>query len=76
MTREELLSGDWTGIVARLGGAAFVGASARDTKAFLRPRGIRNAVDLLLERISGNGEAARRDLTVPYTLEIRETTAG
>lgn len=47
MTREELLSGDWTGIVARLGGAAFLGASARDTKAFLRPRGILNAVDLL-----------------------------
>ncbi|MGY4771364.1 LacI family DNA-binding transcriptional regulator [Kribbella sp. CWNU-51] len=35
-----------------------------------------NAVGLLLERIAGNGEAARRDLTVPYTLEIRESTAG
>jgi DNA-binding LacI/PurR family transcriptional regulator len=35
-----------------------------------------NAVSLLLERIAGNGEAARRDLTVPYTLKIRESTAG
>jgi DNA-binding LacI/PurR family transcriptional regulator len=37
-----------------------------------------NAVGLLLERISGNGnsEVARRDLSVPYTLEIRESTAG
>ena len=35
-----------------------------------------NAVGLLLERISGNAEAARRDLSVPYTLEIRESTAG
>ena len=34
-----------------------------------------NAVSLLLERIAGTGEAARRDLTVPYTLEIRESTA-
>lgn len=35
-----------------------------------------NAVGLLLERIAGNGEAARRDLRVPYTLEIRESTSG
>jgi DNA-binding LacI/PurR family transcriptional regulator len=35
-----------------------------------------NAVGLLLERIAGNAEAARRDLSVPYTLEIRESTAG
>ena len=34
-----------------------------------------NAVSLLLERIAGTGETARRDLTVPYTLEIRESTA-
>ncbi|WP_405063169.1 LacI family transcriptional regulator [Kribbella sp. NBC_01505] len=33
-------------------------------------------VALLLERIGGSGEAARRNLTVPYTLEIRESTAG
>lgn len=33
-------------------------------------------VTLLLERIAGSGEAARRNLTVPYTLEIRESTAG
>jgi DNA-binding LacI/PurR family transcriptional regulator len=35
-----------------------------------------NAVDLLLERIAGTAEVARRDLSVPYTLEIRESTAG
>jgi len=33
-------------------------------------------VSLLLERIAGTGEDARRTLTVPYTLEIRESTAG
>jgi DNA-binding LacI/PurR family transcriptional regulator len=33
-------------------------------------------VALLLDRIGGNGEDARRTLTVPYTLEIRESTAG
>lgn len=34
------------------------------------------AVGLLLDRIAGTGEVARRDLTVPYTLQIRESTAG
>jgi hypothetical protein len=47
MTAESLVNEDWTGVVARLGGAATLKASARDTKAFLRPRGIENAVDLL-----------------------------
>ncbi|TWD80636.1 LacI family transcriptional regulator [Kribbella amoyensis] len=35
-----------------------------------------NAVALLLDRIAGTGEAARCDLTVPYTLQIRESTCG
>ena len=35
-----------------------------------------NAVALLLDRIAGVGEADRRDLTVPYTLQIRESTAA
>jgi DNA-binding LacI/PurR family transcriptional regulator len=35
-----------------------------------------NAVGVLLDRIAGNGEAERRDLTVPYTLQIRESTNG
>lgn len=34
------------------------------------------AVGLLLDRIAGTGEVDRRDLTVPYTLQIRESTAG
>ena len=34
-------------MVARLGGATTLKTSARETKAFLRPREIRNAVDLL-----------------------------
>jgi hypothetical protein len=38
---------DWTYVVARLGGAAALDATARETKAFLRPREITNAVDLL-----------------------------
>ena len=47
MTHESLLNGDWQSIVARLGGAKMLDASARETKAFLRPREIKNAVDLL-----------------------------
>jgi hypothetical protein len=38
---------DWTHVVARLGGAEALDATARETKAFLRPRAITNAVDLL-----------------------------
>jgi hypothetical protein len=38
---------DWSSIVARLGGADALDATARATKAFLRPRQITNAVDLL-----------------------------
>ena len=34
------------------------------------------AVSLLLERISGTGDPTPRDLAVPYTLEVRESTAG
>lgn len=33
-----------------------------------------NAVTLLLERIAGTGSPARRDLSVPYTLQVREST--
>lgn len=47
MTHESLTNEDWTGVVARLGGAEALGASARATKALLRPREIANAVDLL-----------------------------
>jgi DNA-binding LacI/PurR family transcriptional regulator len=35
-----------------------------------------NAVGLLLERIAGDRDSARRNLSVPYTLEIRESTTG
>ena len=47
MTRAQLLTQDWQVVVDRLGGAAAIGAGARQTKAFLRARGIANAVDLL-----------------------------
>jgi Transposase DDE domain len=47
MTHESLVNQDWDGVVARLGGAAMLDVTARETKAFLRPRGITNAVDLL-----------------------------
>lgn len=47
MTHESLVNHDWKHIVARLGGAASLETSARDTKAFLRARVIENAVDLL-----------------------------
>jgi hypothetical protein len=47
MTPESLISKDWNGVVARLGGRKTLETSARETKAFLRPREIKNAVDLL-----------------------------
>jgi hypothetical protein len=47
MTHESLLNQDWRSIVGRLGGAASLETSARETKAFLRGRAIETAVDLL-----------------------------
>jgi hypothetical protein len=47
MTPESLISQDWHGVVARLGGAEALKITARETKAFLRGREIKNAVDLL-----------------------------
>jgi hypothetical protein len=47
MNRDVLLNKDWEGIVKQLGGAEALSSSARETKAFVRARGIRTAVDLL-----------------------------
>jgi hypothetical protein len=47
MTHESLLNSDWASVVARLGGAETLNRTARETKAFVRPREISNAVDLL-----------------------------
>ena len=47
MSNESLVSQDWLKLVERLGGAACLEASARETKAFVRPREIKCAVDLL-----------------------------
>lgn len=47
MTHESLVDSDWQSLVDRLGGAASLQMSARETKAFLRPRVIDNAADLL-----------------------------
>lgn len=47
MTQASRARGDWQQIVERLGGAAALESSARETKAFLRPRVIGTAVDLL-----------------------------
>ncbi len=47
MIHTALLNRDWQLIVDRLGGAAAIESSARRSKAFLRPRVIGNAVDLL-----------------------------
>jgi len=47
MTRESLVTQDWEGVVARLGGAAALEQSARGAKAFLRARAVTTAVDLL-----------------------------
>lgn len=47
MTHESLSSRDWQSVINRLGGANALAVSAKETKAFLRPREIRSAVDLL-----------------------------
>ena len=47
MRHESLLNEDWSNVVARLGGAEALHVTARETRAFLRPREITNAVDLL-----------------------------
>src|SRR5262245_42758984 len=47
MTHESLVNEDWSTVVSRLGGAETLNVTARETKAFLRPREISNAVDLL-----------------------------
>jgi hypothetical protein len=47
MARESLFDRDWQGAVDRLGGAESLEASARETRAFRRARGIKSAVDLL-----------------------------
>jgi hypothetical protein len=47
MNSDSLLNQDWSRIVSRLGGAASLATTARLCKAFLRPRGLRDAVDLL-----------------------------
>ena len=47
MTPESFFAQDWKSIVTQLGGAETLEASARETKAFLRPRVIASAVDLL-----------------------------
>lgn len=47
MTHDVLLNELWAATLSRLGGEAAITASARETKAFLRPRAIKSAVDLL-----------------------------
>jgi Transposase DDE domain len=47
MAHESLSNDDWRTVLERLGGAAKLEASARECKAFVRPREIKSAVDLL-----------------------------
>jgi hypothetical protein len=47
MTHESLLNDLWQSALARLGGTAAVEASARETGAFTRARGVGGAADLL-----------------------------
>jgi hypothetical protein len=47
MKADSLLNKVWSSVVARLGGAASLDQTARATNAFLRPREIRCATDLL-----------------------------
>jgi hypothetical protein len=47
MTHESLLNRDWQRVIDCLGGAEALKASAKETKAFLRGRIVKSAVDLL-----------------------------
>src|ERR1700742_2621199 len=47
MRHESLVNEDWSNVIDRLGGAETLETTARATKAFLRPREITNALDLL-----------------------------
>lgn len=47
MIHESLLNDDWGWMIERLGGVEALTESARATKAFVRARGVRSAVDLL-----------------------------
>src|ERR1700716_4704335 len=47
MRHESLVNEDWMSVVARLGGGETLNVTGGETKAFLRPREITNAVDLL-----------------------------
>jgi hypothetical protein len=47
MNQASLLNKDWQVVVDRLGGAEAIDTTARRTKAFVRPRGVRSALDLL-----------------------------
>ncbi len=47
MTHESLLNELWQTTVSRLGGVAAIEASAREMRAFLRPRAVKSATDLL-----------------------------
>jgi len=65
MSRALLCNPDWDALLDRLGGGEAIEALARETKAFVRPRVISNAIDLLrlllaysLEDLSLRGTAA------------------
>ena len=47
MTHESLLNELWQATLKHLGGAAAIEASAREARAFLRPRAVKSATDLL-----------------------------
>ena len=47
MAHGALSTADWIGTVDRLGGPELLAAEARETGAFLRPREVKTAVDLL-----------------------------
>jgi hypothetical protein len=46
-TSDSLLTDDWQATIAALGGADFLCAAARESKAFRRARAVANPLDLL-----------------------------
>ncbi|MER8677044.1 hypothetical protein [Mesorhizobium sp. M0037] len=63
MTHELLADDGWAETIELLGGEDLLTRSARETKAFLRPRGVQSAPDLL--RLARSGFSTKIHLKTP-----------
>lgn len=62
MTHDTLLNDLWNTTLVRLGGAEQLAASARSTRAFMRPREVKSAPDLLRLILGTSSRRARASI--------------